>query len=61
MSTVPLLNRSPRDASMLADFAVFRLMNHGMVNASKLALKFAVPECAVQERLQALDRRCGAL
>ena len=46
---------------LMPDFAVYRLMNQGIVSARKLAQKFSVPESVLQERLQVLERKCGYL
>ncbi|MDH0865690.1 ImmA/IrrE family metallo-endopeptidase [Mitsuaria sp. GD03876] len=46
---------------LMPDFALYRLMNHGMVSARKLAQKFFVPEAAIHARLQTLETKCGYL
>ncbi|WP_431259602.1 ImmA/IrrE family metallo-endopeptidase [Roseateles chitinivorans] len=46
---------------LMPDFAIYRLMNQGVVSARRLAEKFFVPESAVHERLQALDRQWSHL
>jgi Zn-dependent peptidase ImmA (M78 family) len=46
---------------LMPDFAIYRLMNQGVVSARRLSEKFFVPESAVHERLQALDRHWSHL
>lgn len=46
---------------LMPDAALYRLMNHGMVSARRLAQKFLVPESSVHARLQTLERKCGYL
>ncbi|WP_431264773.1 ImmA/IrrE family metallo-endopeptidase [Roseateles chitinivorans] len=46
---------------LMPDFAIYRLMNQGVVSARRLAEKLFVPEAAVHERLQALDRQWSHL
>ena len=41
--------------------AIYRLMNQGVVSARRLSEKFFVPESAMHERLQALDRQWSHL
>ncbi|MFX1680079.1 ImmA/IrrE family metallo-endopeptidase [Mitsuaria sp. CC2] len=46
---------------LMPDFAIYRLMNQGVVSARRLSEKFLVPESAMHERLQALDRHWSHL
>lgn len=46
---------------LMPDFAIYRLMNQGVVSAHRLSEKFFVPESAMHERLQALDRHWSHL
>ena len=46
---------------LMPEIAIYRLMDHGMLSARKLANKFQVPEASLHERMQALDRRSGYL
>ncbi len=41
---------------LMPDFAIHRLMNQGVVSVVRLAQKFFVPESAMRERLQTLER-----
>ncbi|WP_431049760.1 ImmA/IrrE family metallo-endopeptidase [Roseateles sp. L2-2] len=46
---------------LMPAFAIYRLMNQGVVSARRLSEKFLVPESAMHERLQALDRHWSHL
>ena len=46
---------------LMPAFAIYRLMNQGVVSAHRLSERFFVPESAMHERLQALDRHWSHL